>query len=491
MSRRDENPLDRAIDEIRNEPIDAEALRAAAERVRLRLEAASVPEASAEHAGLEGCPGYQALFPAYLRGEVSPARALLLEDHVRECVACRKALREARAPRPVSVRELPDAPRPRTARVVWWAAAAVFVIGAGLAAWGLLGRLGAPVVAATGTIQSIDGSLYRVDGGAVRPVAVGETIRRGESIRAGRDSGAVVRLADGSQVEMRERSELALAREGDGVAVNLAMGSVIVQAAPQGRGHLYVRSDDCLVAVRGTIFSVSHGLKGSRVSVVEGNVDVRFGNEEHSLSPGQQVATSASLEKTSVESEVAWSRDVDRYVALLGELRALQKKMDAEVPRPGLRTSTHLLDLAPEGTVFYAAIPNVSASLVEARRVLREKVAESPVLQEWWSHKVEALGGDAAVDDALDRLRTVGDQLGEEIAVTFQKRPDGQVRPPLVLAEVRNADALRTALASEIERVGRETGNRPFARILSDTEVGSLAPRPKEGDRKSTRLNSS
>ena len=112
MTRRDDQNLDRAIEEIRNEPIDAEDLRAAADRVRQRLEAVSP-------ALVEGCAGYQALFPAYLRGEVSPSRTLLLEDHVRECVACRKALREARAPRPVSVRELPvGVDRRGTARIL-------------------------------------------------------------------------------------------------------------------------------------------------------------------------------------------------------------------------------------------------------------------------------------------------------------------------------------------------------------------------------------
>jgi hypothetical protein len=471
MTRRDETPLDRSIAEIRDEPLDPETLRAAADRVRLRLEAAEAPE------GAVGCPGYQALFPVYLRGEVSPSRALLLEDHVRECVACRKALREARAPRPVSVRTLPvPAAKPRTA---WWAAAAAAVIALALGAYALRDRLVPPALAANGTIQSIDGSLYRVDGGAVRAVAVGETVRRGERIRAGRDSGAVVRLADGSQVEMRERSELALSREGDGVAVDLAMGSVLVQAAPQGRGHLYVRSDDCLVAVRGTIFTVSSGLKGSRVSVVEGQVDVRYGDEAVRLDPGQQAVTSASLEKTSVESEVAWSRDVDRYLALLGELRALQRKMESDVPSPGVRTSTHLLDLAPENTVFYAAIPNVSASLAEAHRVLRERVASSPVLQEWWNSKVAPLGGEAAVNDVLDRLRTVGDQLGDEIAVTLQKRSGGEVQPPLVLAEVRHPEALRAALAAEIDRVQRQTGEHDIARLLGDAEIAGTVPMPR------------
>ena len=114
------------------------------------------------------------------------------------------------------------------------------------------------------------------DDGAV-PLKLGDvlTLEEGEGIRTAKDSTAMLALADSSRVEMRERSQLAVlernhlfpGRRADG-RLALERGSIIVEASEQGSGHLYVDTRDCQVAVTGTVFSVSHGMKGSRVSVV-------------------------------------------------------------------------------------------------------------------------------------------------------------------------------------------------------------------------------
>ena len=45
---------------------------------------------------------------------------------------------------------------------------------------------------------------------ATRPLASGEQLQKGEHVRTAKDSNAVLRLADGSTVEMRERSEFSV-----------------------------------------------------------------------------------------------------------------------------------------------------------------------------------------------------------------------------------------------------------------------------------------
>ena len=45
------------------------------------------------------------------------------------------------------------------------------------------------------------------------------------------------------------------------------------------------------------MFSVVSGVKGSRVSVVEGEVHVSKDNQDHVLHPGDQIVTSPSIER--------------------------------------------------------------------------------------------------------------------------------------------------------------------------------------------------
>ena len=70
---------------------------AAAGRVRGKLGLAAGPAGSSIH--IESCAGFQALIPAFLAGTLPRETALLLEDHSRECIPCRRALIAARTPK--------------------------------------------------------------------------------------------------------------------------------------------------------------------------------------------------------------------------------------------------------------------------------------------------------------------------------------------------------------------------------------------------------
>jgi ferric-dicitrate binding protein FerR (iron transport regulator) len=82
-------------------------------------------------------------------------------------------------------------------------------------------------------------------------------------------------LADGSRIETRPESEFSVEQADDGIAINLRSGSIIVNAAKQHGGHLYVRTEDMTVSVVGTVFVVNATKDGSRVGVIEGEVRVR------------------------------------------------------------------------------------------------------------------------------------------------------------------------------------------------------------------------
>lgn len=458
--------LDRAATQIRSSEPDPKQAKEAAARVwaHLTSESAAASAGAAEIDEIRGCDDYQALIPAYLAGSLPAARKLLLEDHSRECVPCRRALKEAREGKPVApARSRKSAklftfPKP----VQRFALAAALVAGLGAALYFLSGLVlyGGPVA----TVQTVDGQLFRVTETAHLPVLAGDEVRRGELLRTGRDGGAVLRLKDGSMVEVRERSELAVREGHRGTTIALGRGNVIVQAAPQGSRRLFVATDDCEVAVKGTIFSVNHGMKGSRVSVIEGEVRVVHDGQETALLPGEQIATHPYLGQIPVEREIEWSRDVDAYIELLKEYRSLRREIDQRVPPKSLRHDTRLLDLMPEDTVFFAALPNLSETVAETHRVIREQIATNPVLQEWWNEKRQYANSiEPMIDDVVDRIARFGEYLGEELAIGAQSGAGGEgFAGPLVLAQVVDQAGFRDFVESELDRHGVPSGEVAF-----------------------------
>jgi hypothetical protein len=140
-------------------------------------------------------------------------------------------------------------------------------------------------------------------------------------IRAG-VKGGVFALADGSRIEMGPRTELSLATAREGTRIRLTSGTVLVTAAKQPKGRLYVDTWDCVVSVVGTVFTVNAEQSGSRVSVIEGKVHVQRGEEGQVLLPGEQVSTTPELLPVPLSAEVSWSPQVEVLAALLQQSTA-------------------------------------------------------------------------------------------------------------------------------------------------------------------------
>lgn len=470
----DDTPLDRAVDQIVHEPIDPARVELAASRVWERLShdapAVTTPAApalstastasTAEPVSLRGCDDFQALIPAYVKGELSPARAMLLEDHARGCVPCRRALREAREGKTLETRPAVAQASPRGRNVgLALAAALVMALGVGLVFMLQEMLAGGSDMA---RVESIEGGLYLVDGETSRPLGAGDALDEGEQIRTAKGSLAMVRMADGSLIEMNERAALSLDAGRKGNTIHLDRGRIIVQAAKQRKRHLFVATRDAQVAVTGTIFAVNHGTKGSRVSVLEGEVRVKQASRDNILHPGDQVTTHASVAAVPIRREIAWSKDSARYEQLLAELTALGKDIDAQVERPGLRYSTRLLDLAPEGTRIWVALPNLSTNLTETQRILDQRIAGNRLLRDWWSDSLGSSGNERKFRELIERIGNLGRNLGDEVAVAI-----GGDEVPVFLAEVANEAAFRSVLEQEIAEVNTREG-KPVLRIVED-----------------------
>src|SRR5271165_4346122 len=453
--------FDRLLSAIRNEQVDDQVVAQAGERVWKSIAGAAAASDFGART-LRTCADFQVLIPAYLEKQLAPARAMLFDDHVHGCVACRHALERAREGEPQKVLRLETKRHSSTIRPVrssifssgaWgWSMSAAAVLVAAVAVVGFSNGLLPGQHSVRAAVQTVDGSLYTGSGAEMRVIRVGYEIRNGEEIRTAKGSTAVVRLLDGSLVEMGERADLSVSRAWKGTTIHLDGGQVIVQAAKQRTGRLYVATDDGLVSVKGTIFSVNHGTKGSRVAVIEGVVHVDYGDSTTDLNAGDEATSSASVSKVPISSEIAWSKNSARYLALLGDFAVLQKQF-AAIPGPGLRYSSDLLPYVPEHTVVYAAIPNLTNTLGEATQLFQERLQQSPELRNWWKQQQKGKG--PKLEDVLNQVKTFSSYLGDEIVFAVAK--DGTTyTAPVVLAKVR-----QPGLEAFLQKEGRHLSSNP------------------------------
>ncbi|HEY6249800.1 MAG TPA: zf-HC2 domain-containing protein, partial [Candidatus Angelobacter sp.] len=124
-----ENPkqkLEQAIAALRQEEPGAATMQASAERVWQQLTAEMQTAQSARLDSIRGCNDVRILLQQHQTASLSPARALLVQDHLRECPACRKEAQKSKSSASLLAwkQELPQA-RPLHFR---WLAAAAAVI---------------------------------------------------------------------------------------------------------------------------------------------------------------------------------------------------------------------------------------------------------------------------------------------------------------------------------------------------------------------------
>ena len=495
--------IDNATRAIREERINESAVDQSAARVWARLNEQGVENSYIEGLNtmktvnnaeqIRGCEDFVSLIPAYLGGKLSTARTLLVKDHCNECIPCRRELQAQRSGSAAKAAAALASSADRNRTGWWsnyhglrWAAVAVFVVCVGLAGMFAYERLDLSGHTLAATLENADGLVYVVSNPGIRQLIVGEQLKKGERIRTAKDSNAVLKLADGSMVEMRERSEFSVSENMRGVTLQLDRGDVIVEAAKQHNGRLYVQTPDSLVSVKGTIFAVESGTKGSRVSVVEGEVKVDHAGKEETLLPGDQTTTSPSLDKTSVQQNVAWSRNAARYANVVTELGKLRKDINQRVARPGVRYSSRFLDLVPENTVFYAALPNLSQTLADSQRIMQERIRQNPALADWWKSEK----GNGLNEKTMARIYELGSQLGDEIVISASINAKGEPSGILVLGEVKNAANFRTYLDGQIAKFATENGDMPNVRIIDDpmTATASSVPAVKStGDKKQSK----
>ena len=475
--------LDRALSGIRGAEPDSGHAEQAAARVFQNLTAEYnkvVTHPSAADAQnvdrIRSCEDVRVLMPALLSMSLTSSRKLLIEDHIGECVACRRIL-EAASRGPFAGHSRLENARPRKkTRPVHYAiggsvAAAILIV---VALQTSIVRDFIWPIDVHAMAQTVNGGLYLIDGETVRALSAGQRVERYQAVRTGNDSGAVLALADGSRVEMSARSELSLNRMRDGVAINLHRGNVIVNAAKQGTGHLYVSTKDCTVSVVGTVFSVSAAAKGSRVSVIEGEVRVEQGGASQALRPGQQISTNPIMGAVAISQDIAWSRDAESHVALLKELVTFSQDISQRIGAAEMRYTSSLVPLVPENTVVFASLPNISQSFAQSYAMFKQRVMENALLEDWWRQYMGPRPSGLSVDEMVERVVHAGAHLGPEIILALPKDLNGHA--PLLMANVTFPEGLIAGIQNDMTRLASVAGGESGVRLArSQAELQTIA----------------
>jgi hypothetical protein len=422
--------LDKILNDVRRQQPTQAEIDHAAHNVRARLfpkEAATVSTGA-----IKGCADFESLFPSYLAGTLDAGRKMLLEVHARECVNCRKSLANARAGAR-SVIEFAPRNTLRNAKTNYapWAIAATVVLTAGVAAYWGFTQYPALGGGPRATLDSVDGAIYKVSGNALIPLAPGAELAENDAVRTARNSTAVLHLNDGSKIELNQRAQISVTRNWRGSTIHLELGNIIVEAAKQRRGALQVATADCNVSVKGTVFSVDAGTKGSRVAVVEGTVWVDHGKQHDVLHRGDTTATSPDMGAVPVRTSFEWSRNSAQYMALLGDMAEIRRQI-AAIPPAGLRFESGLLPMLPANVAAIAAIPNLGGTIAQASQIFHDRLKTSESLAAWWNQVPAARRNE--FETMIHQVEMASAYLGNEIVIAAASA--GHDASPIVIAQL-------------------------------------------------------
>ena len=167
-----EDRLEKAIEAMKNEPLDPEKIEIVQANVRRKLESGNTLV----------CEEFARDYQDYVQEKLTGNRRLLLEDHLGRCPHCRAHLAELKGERKVAV--MPDRRASRWPRWGTWAAIAAAAVFALYLGRNSLDTMFAPR-GAIASVSSVDGELYLMPDGILEP---GSRVNPGMNMRRERDA---------------------------------------------------------------------------------------------------------------------------------------------------------------------------------------------------------------------------------------------------------------------------------------------------------------
>lgn len=417
---RKEWELDELAAAVAAEPMDETRAAQASQRVWARL-----VEESKQGATIESCEGIQTEIPEYVQGQLSDARTLLIRDHLKECVACRKVLHQDERQQQASA----GTQTRRTVPVWLPSIAAVAILALGLFFFG------------RGPMADQQAKDALLNGGQVITVVDENrdiTLRNSGDIpyntlvRTTRHEGASFQLDDGTRLEMKARTRFRLESGTQGTRVRLEQGHLIAAAAQP----LHVTTQDSQIRSDNGTFAVQYGLQGTQVITLEGVVHVTQGKDHATIAKGERWTATDSARRLSTDA-LDWSQDAETY-------RPVLQATKAATLASGVRHQSQLMDLMPGNTTFYAATPNDRNDAFSLSH-LKMLVQGHDSVRDWWeSHDTAFMVRKTMLAQHLyDNLTTY---LGDEVAVGATTDEEGTFRAVLAVGRVAESAAFTQAL---------------------------------------------
>jgi ferric-dicitrate binding protein FerR (iron transport regulator) len=113
--------------------------------------------------------------------------------------------------------------------------------------------------ALSGQVVYTEGDVTWRNGGQTRDAAIGDPLGAGDVIVTGPRSLAVIGLANGTTLKLKEKTTLAIDSIGESTAVTLSAGGVFATIARKLTGRFSVQTQTAVAGVRGTEFFMAYG----------------------------------------------------------------------------------------------------------------------------------------------------------------------------------------------------------------------------------------
>ncbi|MFC1852476.1 FecR domain-containing protein [candidate division CSSED10-310 bacterium] len=467
--------------EIRDLPINAEVEQKAAARVWSHIDDQGLKKTDpgessdrielATRPGNVSCEDFQKMIQQHQLKDLNEVQALFLRDHLKECPRCRNfqlSLKQGVGAEEVATISRIVPHRVGFPHIVRYALAAGLLFAVVSLSW-LLYLHRTIHRNDIARLVSVEGTLLDVASHGITGLSSHNQVATDEIIKTTKNSKAQLKLVDNSMLEMNERSELFITEQHKGLIINLKRGNIIVRAAPQNTKKLFVQTNDCEIAVTGTIFSVSHGIKGSRISVLEGEVHVSQKGERTILKPGQQMSTSSNISGAPIQNEVAWSNEFELYLNLLQAVSDVSEELESHPALKRNRDYSPILEILPPRTVFYVSIPNVTEYLSDFKQRLDESINSNPLLSRWWT---DNLSHDFEVgfqfEKQLDKICQFGNFLQDEIVLTLSLDKAGGISGSAFISEVQDPKGFHEYLTGLIAQEGYEKFSKHICFLESE-----------------------